>query len=145
MMYTLKIADGDLAVRGDGEVTKVEGVERIEQDLACWLLEPQGSDPMYRKFGSTLWSMIGGTVGDDSRREVAAEATRVAGNYLQYQNYLFNQYQSLGTAAANAAWGRDDLVQALVSVDAEGVADTVRCEVRLRTTGGAEAAVDQTL
>ena len=53
-MYGLKIADGDIAVRGDGDVTQVSGAERLSQEISCWLLEPLGTDPMYPKFGSDL-------------------------------------------------------------------------------------------
>ena len=53
-MYTLKIVNGDFAVKGDGNIVQLTGAQRIRQELACWLLEPLGTDKYYSKFGSAI-------------------------------------------------------------------------------------------
>ena len=144
MMYTLKIADGDLAVRGDGDVTKVEGRDLIEQNVACWLMEPVGSDPMYPKFGSKLWGMIGTPIVDDTEGTVKSEVRRVVSAYKSYQDYLRDQY-SRSAVADSGAWRAQDVVKSVGAPRVSAVADTVRVVVDLKTEAGDDVTVDQTV
>ena len=142
-MYVLKIADGDIAVRGDGDVTQVSGAERLSQEISCWLLEPLGTDPMYPKFGSDLATHIGQPLTSDEMSAVSGETARVVGNYVAYQQLLIGN--TTGTASQIAdIWGDDDVVQSVRSIGVSSVTDTCSVRITLRTGSGAQLTVSET-
>ena len=144
-MYTLKIADGDIALGGDGVPVTVTGAERISQDLSCWLLEPVGSDPMYRKFGSRLWSMIGEPILSGTTASVKSETSRVVGNYVSYQSSQFNSSGTTQAERLTGIWGRDDLVSSVSEVSATQSFDAIDVRVGLVTASGRAVDLNQTL
>lgn len=143
-MYGLKIADGDIAVRGDGDVTQVSGGERLSQEMSCWLLEPLGADPMYPKFGSDLATHVGKPMTADEMSSVSGEVARVAGNYVAYQQTLIAN--TTGTASQVAdVWKDDDVVRSVSSIGVSSVTDTCSVRITLETGGGAQLTVAETV
>ena len=142
-MYTLKIVDGDLAVRGDGNVTQLTGGDRISQELACWLLEPLGTDKVYGKFGSTLEDMVGLPILQDYLDDVRIEVERVVNNYVAYQRGQIKALCSGNTQDALNSWNDDDVIAAVDSIEVEAVADTVKVTVTLTTASGRGVTVSQ--
>lgn len=140
-MYDLKITDGDLAVRGDGNITKIYGAERIVQDLSCWILEPFNTDPMYSRFGSTVWDMIGTTVTNDNLGQLKAEITRVVNNYYEYQQRQISQ--AVGNGTFNYAFPNDEVIGSIDSIDVSAIADSVSVVVKLTMASGNQIAVEQ--
>ena len=140
-MYDLKITNGDLAVRGDGNITKIYGAERIVQDLSCWILEPFNTDPMYSRFGSTVWDMIGTTVTSDNLGQLKAEITRVINNYYEYQQRQISQ--AVGNGTFNYAFPNDEVIGSIDSIDVSAIADSVSVVVKLTMASGNQIAVEQ--
>lgn len=144
-MYSLKIVDGDLAMQGDGSIAQVSGAQRIQQELSCWLLEPLGTDKMYRNFGSKLGGYIGSPSTSDMLLEVKAEATRVVNNYIEYQKQQYEAAKLQSTDAVVNAWLPEDMISRVDSIHVESVADTVSIVVKLTTAAGAGISVEQVL
>ena len=112
--------------------------------VGAWLMEPVGSDPMYPKFGSKLWGMIGTPIVDDTEGTVKSEVRRVVSAYKSYQDYLRDQY-SRSAVADSGAWRAQDVVKSVGAPRVSAVADTVRVVVNLRTEAGDDVTVDQTV
>lgn len=138
--YTLKIVDGDIAIRGDGNATVVSGAERVAQDLACWCMEPVGSDPMYPRFGSDLNSRIGEPNTPSQRSGARAEVARVCSNYVAYQQQAL---ATVGAASYALNWSPDDIVSRIDRVDVSSSRDTISIGVSVRTSAGSYAEVSQ--
>lgn len=143
-MYGLKIAGGDIAVRGDGRVSEVEGSERLRQEISHWLLEPLGTDTLYRRFGSTLGEMVGSPMLPDYIAEVRAEVSRVVGNYLEYQKRMISEDKIKGDAVFLSNWKDDDIIDTIDGIDVRSVADTLYVTVKLTTVAGTRVTVVQT-
>lgn len=123
MSYSLAIADGDLASSGS-QLGLVFGVDKLKQDVNCWLLERRGGDRFHPKMGSILQDFIGGVVSEATRVEVHAEVLRVLQNYQQLQVRRFKENPERFSGS-----------ELLVSVDDIAVAvnyDTVNVTLRLR-------------
>lgn len=144
-MYGFKIADGDIAMRGDGNIERVSGAERIAQELSCWVLEPLGKDVLYPRFGSKLGDYVGSPALDDYLLEIRAEVVRVVNNYIEYQNRQIERYRSGSIGDFVNSWQDDDIVSAVNSVDVSAMADTVSVTVRLTTAAGRGVEVSQIL
>lgn len=60
MSFDLRISDGDLVIGSDGDFDKVEGTEKLIQDVLKLLLTPLGGNIFYPFYGSLLSrSLIG--------------------------------------------------------------------------------------
>lgn len=144
-MYSLKIVDGDLAMLGDGNITQVSGADRIKQDLSCWILEPLGTDVMYRNFGSILGESIGMPITPDSLLEVKTEVTRIVNNYIEYQKKQYEESRLQSNAAVVNAWSADDMIARVDYIRVDAVADTVVVVVKLTTAAGMGISIEQVL
>ena len=142
-MYCLKIADGDIAIRGDGNSVKLTGAERIRQELLCWLMEPLGSDTLYSRFGSSLWDKVGSPMLDEYIADVRAEVVRVVNNYVEYQNRQINADLLKGEVAFLSNWSDDDIIKSFDGVAVKAVADTLEVTVQLTTVAGSSVVVKQ--
>lgn len=123
MSYSLAIADGDLAKRGS-HMALVFGVNKLKQDLNCWLLEQYGADRFHTNMGSILQEFIGGVVSSSTRVEVESEILRVLENYQATQVKRFKENPQKFSPS-----------ELLVSIDAVDVSvdyTTVRATVRVR-------------
>ena len=90
MSYSLAIVDGDLAKRGS-HLSLVFGVDKLEQDVNCWLLEQFGGDRFHVNMGSILQEFIGSVVSGSTRVEVQSEIYRVLQNYQAMQLRRFKE------------------------------------------------------
>ena len=123
MSYSLAIADGDLAKRGS-QMALVFGVNKLKQDMNCWLLEQYGGDRFHTNMGSVLQEFIGSVVSPTTSVEVEAEIMRVLENYQYTQLRRFRENPQKFSPS-----------ELLVSVDAVDVSvgySTVRATVRVR-------------
>ena len=98
MSYSLAIVDGDLALQGD-RLDLVFGVDKLKQDLNCWLKERYGGDRFHTNYGSILPDFIGGIITDSTRSEVQAEVLRVLQNYQTIQQRMLTENPSLLSAS----------------------------------------------
>lgn len=129
MSYSLAIADGDLVQRGS-RLDVVYGVDKLGQDVYCWLMERYGGDRFHLALGSILQEFIGGVASESTRVEVQSEVLRVLQNYQAVQLKKFKEAPQELSAS-----------ELLVSIDDIAVRldyDTVTVAVTLRN-GSAEA------
>jgi len=144
-MYGLKMADGDIAVRGDGNVTEISGRERIEQELSHWLLEPVGTDTIYGGFGSTLQDCVGNPMLDEYISDVRSEVLRVLGNYIEYQNRMIKRDRERDVSTYLRNWPDEDIVVSVSRIDVTAVADTLKVRIELTTAAGTTIYVNKNL
>ena len=134
MSYSLALADGDLAKRGS-QVSLVFGVNKLKQDLNCWLLEQYGGDRFHVNMGSILQEFVGSVVDASTVVEVEAEVLRVLENYQALQVKRFKENpQKLSPS------------ELLVSVDRVDVSvnyDSVYVTIKVRN--GQDEATDITI
>lgn len=123
MSYSLAIADGDLVQKGS-RLDVVYGLDKLKQDIYCWLMERHGGDRFHVGYGAILQEFIGGIASESTRVEVQAEIFRVLQNYQQAQLKLFKQNPEKMSAS-----------ELLVEVDDILVTmsyDTVRVTIKMR-------------
>jgi hypothetical protein len=121
--YSLAIADGDLAKRGS-QMALVFGVNKLKQDMNCWLLEQYGGDRFHTNMGSVLREFIGGVVSGSTRAEVEAEIMRVLENYQAMQVRRFKENPQ--------KFSPSELLVSVDSVDVTVDYSVVRATVRVR-------------
>lgn len=90
MSYSLAVADGDL-VQSGSRLGLVFGMDKLRQDLNCWLMERHGGDRFHPDVGSILQRFIGGVVNGRSQVEVQSEVLRVLDNYQSLQVKRFRE------------------------------------------------------
>ena len=123
MSYSLAIADGDLVQQGS-HLGLVYGIDKLKQDVNCWLMERYGGDRFHLNMGSILQDFIGGVATEATRAEVHAEVFRVLQNYQSLQLRRFKENpQKL--SASELLVSVDDILTAVQY-------DTVNVAVRLR-------------
>lgn len=123
MSYSLAIANGDLVQQGS-QLGLVYGVDKLKQDVNCWLMERYGGDRFHVNMGSILQDFVGGVASEATKAEVHAEVFRVLQNYQSMQHRRFKENPEKLSAS-----------ELLVSVDEIIAAvryDTVGVAVRLR-------------
>lgn len=146
-MDCMKISNGDLELNAGGDVALVSGKERIRQDLACWLLEPLGTDSAYPKFGSDIHDYIGEPNWVETRSLVQSEVSRIVSNYMAYQEGEY-QRQTTGSSLSYdvlSAWGPDDLMTGEYSMQVSSRDDTIKLDVTVFTQGGAAVDIGEVL
>ena len=145
-MYDMKVANGDLVLEAGGSAATVSGHERIKQDLACWLLEPLGTDPAYGRFGSKIHDFVGTPMWDTTVSDIRTEIARIVNNYAAYQN---NEYQkavaSGGRANVLYTWSLSDLLTGSFSMHTRVQDDKIRITVALQTQGGDTITIDEVI
>lgn len=123
MSYSLAIADGDLVQRGS-RLDVVSGVEKLRQDVYCWLTERYGGDRFHVNMGSILQDFIGGIASESTRVEVQSEIFRVLQNYQAMQLRRFKENPER-MSASELLVSVDDIMAALNY-------DTVQVAIKLR-------------
>ena len=98
MSYSLAITDGDLSLQGDS-LDLVFGVDKLKQDLDCWIKERYGGDRFHLNFGSILQDFIGGVISESTRAEVQSEVLRVLQNYQSVQHRQLTEDPALLSAS----------------------------------------------
>lgn len=123
MSYSLAIVDGDLAKRGS-QMALVFCINKLKQDINCWLLEQYGGDRFHSNMGSVLQEFIGSVVSGSTPVEVEAEILRVLENYQATQVKRFKENPQKFSPS-----------ELLVSVDAVTVTvdySVVRATIKIR-------------
>lgn len=123
MSYSLAIANGDLVQQGS-QLGIVFGIDKLKQDVNCWLMERYGGDRFHVNMGSILQDFIGGIVNSATKAEVHAEVFRVLQNYQSLQAKRFKENPEK-MSASELLVSVDDIVTAVQY-------DTVNVAVRLR-------------
>lgn len=145
-MKCMKVVDGDLAVGGDGKITMVEGAERIKQELALWLIEPLGTDTVYTKFGSDLWSYIGAPAFEDNLSAIRTEVIRVVTNYIAAQDERIAQdKQNMSNEEFLQCWTDNDIVTSISAITVSQSGTNVNVYISLSTAADTEVTIEQTL
>jgi hypothetical protein len=129
MSYSLAITDGDLALAGS-QLGLVFGLDKLRQDVNCWLLEQRGGDRFHTNMGSILQDFIGRVIRESTRAEVHAEVLRVLQNFQSLQLRRFKENPER-FSASELLVSVDDIVTAVSY-------DTVNVVLRLRN-GSEEA------
>ena len=142
-MYGIKVVNGDLNIMGDGNAQEITGVERIEQELSHWLLEPLGTDTIYKRFGSELWDSVGDPQIREYIDDVRMEVQRVVENYMAYQSRQAKEDLSISSERFMRNWKDDDLIERLDGIDVKAVADYLYVTVKLTTVGGEQIVIEQ--
>ena len=142
-MYGIKVVNGDLNIMGDGNAQEITGVERIEQELSHWLLEPLGTDTIYTRFGSELWDSVGDPQIQEYVDDVRIEVQRVVENYMAYQTRQAKEDLAVSTERFMKNWGDNDIIERLDGIDVKAVADSLYVTVKLTTVGGEQVTVVQ--
>ncbi len=123
MSYSLAIADGDLVQRGS-RLDVVYGLDKLKQDVYCWLMERYGGDRFHVNMGSILQEFIGGIASESTRVEVQSEIFRVLQNYQAMQLRRFKENPEK-MSASELLVSVDDIMAALSY-------DTIRVGIKLR-------------
>lgn len=123
MSYSLAIADGDLVQRGS-RLDVVFGVDKLRQDVYCWLTERYGGDRFHVNMGSILQDFIGGIARESTRVEVQSEIFRVLQNYQAMQLRRFKENPEK-LSSSELLVSIDDIMAALDY-------DTVQVAIKLR-------------
>jgi len=125
MSYSLRInAAGDLDI-ASGVMKLVRGIDKLTQDLSCFLREPYGTDRFHVLYGSILDQYVGSIVNNLAEHEIRAEAIRVLSAYQQIQ---------LAAMKANPSkFDLDELLDTVESVNVKVSYDAVYVSVRFRT------------
>lgn len=141
MSFSLAIVDGDLAPQG-GQLQIVYGVDKLKQDMDCWVRERIGVDRFHPRYGSQLEDFIGGIIGPDTSHEIAQEILRVLHNYqavllqaLKQDPQSFSLSELLmDITSVSATSGYDTVNASIVVVNGERAPVTVKTS---NTTVGA--------
>lgn len=123
MSYSLAIANGDL-VQSGSRLGLVYGVDKLKQDVTCWLTERYGGDRFHVNMGSILQEFIGGVVSSATKAEIHAEVFRVLQNYQSVQLKRFRENPEK-LSSSELLVSVDDIITAVQY-------DTVNVAVRLR-------------
>ena len=73
MSFDLRINQGDLVIGSDGDLSKVEDVEKLIQDVLKILMTPIGANVFFTWYGSLLSGSMVGQVMDATFRRSAVE------------------------------------------------------------------------
>jgi hypothetical protein len=64
MSFDLKISQGDLVIGADGDLAKVEGSDKLIQDILKMAMTPLGGNPFFTWYGCPLGKTLIGNVFD---------------------------------------------------------------------------------
>ena len=88
MSYSLAVRNGDLVKRGSN-LDVVWGIDKLKQDLQCWVTERFVGDRFHPLMGSILQDYIGTIISPRTQAEIEDEVMRVMDNYQRVQMYGF--------------------------------------------------------
>lgn len=138
-----RIAKGDLVV-SNRTYERTEGVGKLTQDIALWLLERIGTDPSTPTYGSTLdggvidgvavQSQIGSVNGPARLREISAEVRRVLELYQQTQ--IEKMQLEMALFQGKHTLMADQVLDSIDSIQASQTADLIVVRVTVTTLSG---------
>ncbi len=136
MSFSLRIEHGDLALEGT-QLAKVEGAQKLQQDLSVAILTPLGFDELHPLFGSILVENlidngIVDIIGTQNFRRAAtlvnAELRRLCRNYQEQQ---INRNQSDVIRFGRHTLTPDEILVSVKNVAFKQAEDHLICELSL--------------
>lgn len=95
MTWSLYLNNGDIVKGSGNSLTRIQGAQKVVQDLICWIREPFGTNPMHPDIGTFIYSGEEGAViqygqdtiflADDYSEMVVSEIARVTRAYQDRQ------------------------------------------------------------
>lgn len=140
-MKTFALVSGDLSPSGGGYLM-VDGANKINQDLSLAIREEYGLDPYHPRWGSILKTYVGQPMTSDVTAKVLSEITRVINNYITIQN---SRIVSDTNSSTPSRYSTDDVVQSILSMNAQPIADSLVVNVTLQTISRQTININQVL
>ncbi len=131
-MKAFAIESGDLVVGPEGFAT-VSGSTKVQQDLGIAMREPLGCDRFHPRWGTTLTSMVGGVITNQTEMLVRSEVQRLIKNYVAVQGQVVEQDVALAQRSRIAT---SEVITAVEGIDIRQDFDRVHVRVRLRVFSG---------
>jgi len=133
MSYSLKVVNGDLSITA-GKFDVVSGMDKLKQDLDCWLVERYRDDRFHPTYGSILDGYIGGVINaQDTIVRVQSETLRVLSNYQKTQLARFREFPN--------KFQPSELLQSVNGVNVSLSYDSVIVLVRITTAARTTASI----
>ena len=95
MSFDIKLVDGDIEFGPDGDFVRVEGREKLEQDLGKILLTRIGQDPGDSRYGTELQDLLGRRLDQQILEGVVGKSVRLAVNFLQSLQFVQSTEQEV--------------------------------------------------
>ena len=138
-MKTLTVQNGDLQLDSGGKLKFERGSSKLIQDLRLWLQEPLGQGFTTPNFGSTLVTMIGGTIQSGTSVQVQAEVQRILNLYQTQQLLTLQTYQNLSQLSN---WNKSEIIYSIDSVTATPYYTSMNVAVSLTTLAGTKVSIN---
>jgi phage baseplate assembly protein W len=132
-MRSFRVSAGDLVLTPGGRAERVEGEQKLVQEITLWLLEPLGTGFLTPQLGSVLHSLVGGADSVAAAPLVASEVERVLAVYQAAQLERVRAARGRGEVGL---YSRREVLDAVEDVEAAAERDIVRVRARIRTGAG---------
>ena len=132
MSYSLAVRNGDLVKRGSN-LDVVWGIDKLKQDLQCWVTERFGGDRFHPLMGSILQDYIGSIISPRTKAEIEDEVMRVMDNYQRVQMYGFKTNPRLYSMA--------ELLEDVDDISVNVSFDTISVSVAVRSAARTNAVI----
>ena len=132
MSYSLAVRNGDLVKKGSN-LDVVWGIDKLKQDLQCWVTERFGGDRFHPLMGSILQDYIGSIISPRTKAEIEDEVMRVMDNYQRVQMYGFKTNPRLYSMA--------ELLEDVDDISVNVSFDTISVSVAVRSAARTNAVI----
>jgi len=132
-MKSLQVYNGDLSLDSGGRLSFVQGTSKLIQDLTLWLEEPIGTSFTSPSFGSTLASLVGGSLTSATIVLVQSEVQRIL---TLYQSQQILALKSAQNSSQLANWNKSEIINSVNIVNAVANYSSVIVYVQLTTLAG---------
>ena len=137
-MKTLQVTNGDIQLDSGGRLQFLQGTSKLVQDLTLWLKEPLGVGFTTPNFGSTLPSMIGGTIGTATIVQVQAEVQRILNLYQSQQILSLKTAQNLSQLGY---WNKSEIINSINSVQASQSYNSIVVNVTMTSLANTQLSI----
>ena len=137
-MKTLQVTNGDIQLDSGGRLQFLQGTSKLVQDLTLWLKEPLGTGFTTPNFGSTLPSMIGGTIGTATIVQVQAEVQRILNLYQSQQILSLKTAQNLSQLGY---WNKSEIINSINSVQASQSYNSIVVNVTMTSLANTQLSI----
>lgn len=141
-MKTLQVYNGDIQLDSGGKLQFVVGTNKLLQDLSLWLQEKYGVGFTSPNFGSTLNSMIGGSITPGQLSKISIEVRRVLENYRANQLVQLQQAQ---TSSQLSNWSKGEILQSIDDINVTPGSGYVIVEVSITTLANSQTSLNLVL
>jgi len=137
-MKTLQVTNGDIQLDSGGRLQFLQGTSKLVQDLTLWLKEPLGTGFTTPNFGSTLPSMIGGTIGTATIVQIQAEVQRILNLYQSQQILSLKTAQNLSQLGY---WNKSEIINSINSVQASQSYNSIVVNVTMTSLANTQLSI----